>query len=54
MKQKVKKNLPTEKIKVIEQNLFELEKNFSKLKKYYDYDDIKYKGIRTKRCKKFI
>ena len=33
---------------------FWIRKNFSKLKKYYDYDDIKYKGIRTKRCKKFI
>ena len=27
------------------QNLLELEKNLSKLKKYYDYDDTEYKGI---------
>ena len=27
-------------------NLFELEKNIFKLKKYYDYDGIEYKGIR--------
>ena len=26
-------------------NLFELEENLSKLKKYYDYDDVKYKRI---------
>ena len=30
----------------IEKNLLELEKNFSELKKYYDYDGIEYKGIR--------
>ena len=40
------KNLPTQKIKEIEKNLFELAKNISELKKYYYYDDIKYKGIR--------
>ena len=34
------------KIKEIEKNLNELEEGLSKLKKYYDYDDIKYKGIR--------
>ena len=41
-----KKNLSKSKIKGIEENLYELEKRLSKLKKYYDYDDIKYKGIR--------
>ena len=34
------------KIKEIEKNLNELEEGLPKLKKYYDYDDIKYKGIR--------
>ena len=41
-----KKNLSKSKIKDIEENLYELEKGLSKLKKCYDYDDIKYKGIR--------
>ena len=40
------KNLSASKIKEIEQNLLELENNLSKLKKYYDYDGIEYKGIR--------
>ena len=40
IEQKIKK------IKEIEKNLLKLEKNLSKLKKYYDYDDIEYKGIR--------
>ena len=30
----------------MEKSLFKLEKSLSKLKKYYDYDDIEYKGIR--------
>ena len=30
-------------------NLLELEKNLFKLKKYHDYDDIEYKGIRDVR-----
>ena len=34
------------KIKKIERKLFKLEKCLSKLKKYHDYDDIEYKGIR--------
>ena len=34
------------KIKEIEKNLLELEESLSKLKRYYDYDGIKYKGIR--------
>ena len=34
------------KIKEIRINLLELEESFSKLKRYYDYDDIQYKGIR--------
>ena len=41
-----KKNLSKSKIKEIEQNLIELEESLFKLSKYYDYDDIKYKGIR--------
>ena len=40
------KNLFASKIKVIERNLTELEENLSKTKKYYNYDDIEYKGIR--------
>ena len=37
------------KIKEIEKNLVKLEKNLSKLKKYYDYDDIEYTEIRDVR-----
>ena len=44
-----KKNLSTLKIKNIEKNLFKLQKSLSKLKKYYDNDDIEYKGIREVR-----
>ena len=40
------KNLFASKIKEIERNLTELEENLSKTKKYYDYDDIEYNGIR--------
>ena len=40
-----KENLSKSKIKEIEQNLIELEENLVKLNKYYDYDDIEYKGI---------
>ena len=40
------KNLFALKIKEIERNLTELEENLSKTKKYYDYDDIEYNGIR--------
>ena len=39
------KNPSESKIKEIERNLTELEGNLSKTKKYYDYDDIEYKGI---------
>ena len=46
LQNKGQKNLSTPKIKEIEKNLLELEKNLSKLKKYCDYDDIEYKGIR--------
>ena len=35
------------KIKEIEKNLAELEENLSKIKKYYDYDDREYRGIRN-------
>ena len=40
------KNLFESKIKEIERNHTEFEENFSKTKKYYDYDDTEYKGIR--------
>ena len=40
------KNLFALNIKEIERNLTELEENLSKTKKYYDYDDIEYNGIR--------
>ena len=40
------KNLSASKIKEIEKNPLKLEKNLSKSKKYYDYDDVEYKGIR--------
>ena len=36
---RIEKNLSTKKIKGIEKNL-KLEKKLSKLKNYYDYDDI--------------
>ena len=39
------KNLLASKIKEIEKNLIELE-NLFKSKKYYDYDDTEYEGIR--------
>ena len=32
---------------MIERNLTELEENLSKTKKYYDYDDIEFRGIRN-------
>ena len=37
------KSLFESKIKVIEKNLTELDENLSKIKKYYDYDDIEYR-----------
>ena len=43
------KNLFASKINEIGKNLFELEENLSKTKKYYDYDDIEYRGIRNVR-----
>ena len=43
-----KKNLST--TEMIEKNLLKLEKSLSKLKKYYDYDDIEYRGIRDVIC----
>ena len=42
-----KKNISRSKIKKIEQNLIELEESLFKLSKCFDYDDIKYKGIRN-------
>ena len=41
-----KKNLSESKIKEVEKNLLELEENLSRHKKYCDYDDPEYKGIR--------
>ena len=35
--------------KEIEKNLTELEENLFKTKKYYNYDDIEYRGIRNVR-----
>ena len=40
------KNLFSPRIKEIERNLLELEENLFKPKKYCDYDDTEYKGIR--------
>ena len=34
-------------MKEIEENLFELEKNLSRLKKYCDYGDAEYRGMRN-------
>ena len=42
-----KKNPYESKIKEIERNLTELEENLFKTKKYYDCDDIEYRGIRN-------
>ena len=41
------KNLFASKTKDIRRNLFELKKYLSKIKKYYDYDDVEYRGIRN-------
>ena len=41
------KNLFAPKIKEIKRNLLELEENIFKPKKYYDYDDTEYEGIRN-------
>ena len=41
------KNLFAAKIKEIRRNLLELEENLFKSKKYYNYDDIEYRGIRN-------
>ena len=41
-----KKNLSKSKMKKTEKNMLELEESLSKIKKYYDYDDVEYKGIR--------
>ena len=43
------KNLSESKIKENEKNLTELEENLSKTKRYYDYDDSEYRGIRNVR-----
>ena len=43
------KNPSESEIKEIERNLTEPEENLSKTKKYYDYDDVEYRGIRNVR-----
>ena len=43
------KNFSESKIKEIEKKFTELEENLSKIKKYYDYDDNEYRGIRNVR-----
>ena len=45
----IEKNPSESKTKEIERSLIELEDNLSKTKKYYDYDDIDYRGIRNVR-----
>ena len=40
-----RKNLSKSKIKRIEGNLLDSKKSLFQLRKYYDYDDIGYKGI---------
>ena len=39
-------NLSESEFKDIEKKFFELKESLSKLKKYHDHDDAKYKGIR--------
>ena len=46
---KTPKNLSKLKIKEIQKNLLEFEKSLSKPKKYHDYDDNEYRGIRDVR-----
>ena len=45
---KNQKNLSAPEIKETEKNLLELEKTLLNLKKYYDYDDTEYRGIRDR------
>ena len=48
--EKENEKTPSEsKVKDIERNLTELAENLSKTNKYYDYDDIEYRGIRDVR-----
>ena len=46
---KNEENPSESKIKEIERNLTELEENLSKTRKYYGYDDIEYRVIRSVR-----
>ena len=41
------RNPSESKIKEIERNLTKLEENLFKTKKYYDYDDLEYRGIKN-------
>ena len=43
------RNPSESKIKEIERNLTKLEENLFKTKKYYDYDDLEYRGIKNVR-----
>ena len=43
------KNPSESKIKEIERNLTKLEENLSKTKKYYNYDDTEYRGLKNVR-----
>ena len=43
------KNFSKSKIKEIEESFLEFEKILSKIKKYHDYDDNEYRGIRDVR-----
>ena len=45
----MKRTLQNQKKKEIGKNLTELEKNLSKRKKYYDYDDLEYRAIKNVR-----
>ena len=46
MKYKTKKDLSASREKEIKENLLELEKYFSILNKYFDYDDAEYRRIK--------
>ena len=43
---KIQKTLSLSKIKETKNIFLELEKSLSRFKKYYDYDDIEYQGIK--------
>ena len=45
---KNQKDLSTPEVETTEENLIELEESLSSLKKYYDYDDTNYRGLKDK------